>query len=92
MILSELQNTMPKQTGILIFKNSIYYIYQNLTPFRKPLLEDVFFDIQVYIIQTTFLFLKNIQKVKKILSRTWIYFSKRLAVFLPKTLCCNFAA
>lgn len=61
-------NTMPKQTGILIFKNSIYYIYQNLTPFRKPFLEDIIFNIQVYIIQTTFLFLKNIQKVKKYLA------------------------
>lgn len=69
MILSELHNTMPKQTDILIFKNSIYYIYQNLLLFRKPLLEDVIFDTQVYIIQTAFLFLENTQKVKKYLAK-----------------------
>lgn len=56
MIYCELHNPMPKQTDIFLFKKSIYYIYQNLAPFRKLLLGDVVFDTQVPIIQTFFSF------------------------------------
>lgn len=71
------------KTDIFILKKSIYHIYQNLAPFRKPLLGDVIFDTQIPIIQTCFPFLKNIQKVKNT-HQNLIYFSNWFAHYILK--------